>query len=77
MIGDHMQLPQPSTGNTEGESSLSPIEYLLKDQNTISDDKGIFLSNTYRMHKNICDFISESFYENRLMSDKSTKNQNS
>ena len=76
MIGDHMQLPQPSTGNTEGESSLSPIEYLLKDQNTISDDKGIFLSNTYRMHKNICDFISESFYENRLMSDKSTKNQN-
>jgi len=75
MIGDHMQLPQPSTGNTDGESSLSPIEYLLKDQNTISDDKGIFLSTTFRIHKRICDFISESFYEKRLMSDISTQNQ--
>ena len=75
MIGDHMQLPQPSTGNIEGESSLSPIEYILKEQNTISDDKGIFLSKTYRMHENVCDFISNSFYEKRLMSDSSTQNQ--
>ena len=75
MIGDHMQLPQPSTGNIDGESSLSPIEYILKEQNTISDDKGIFLSKTYRMHENICNFISNSFYEKRLMSDSSTHNQ--
>ena len=75
MIGDHMQLPQPSTGNIEGESSLSPIEYLLRDQNTISDDKGIFLSKTYRMHKNVCEFISNSFYERRLRSDSTTQNQ--
>ena len=75
MIGDHMQLPQPTTGNLDGESTHSPIEYLLKEKNTISDHNGIFLDRTFRMHQNICDFISKSFYENRLISDQTTHNQ--
>ena len=75
MIGDHMQLPQPSVSTIDGDSSLSPIEYLLKEKNTISDEKGIFLDKTYRMHSNICTFISDSFYENRLISDISNANQ--
>ena len=75
MIGDHMQLPQPSLGIIEGESSLSPIEYLIRDKNTISNEKGIFLEKTYRMHSNICDFISNSFYEKRLIADKNNANQ--
>ena len=32
MIGDHMQLPQPTAGNLDGESTYSPIEYLLKEK---------------------------------------------
>ena len=75
MIGDHMQLPQPSLGIIEGESSLSPIEYLIKEKNTISDQKGIFLEKTYRMHPTICEFISDSFYEKRLITDKDNSNQ--
>ena len=75
MIGDHMQLPQPSLGIIEGESSLSPIEYLIKDKNTISDEKGIFLEKTFRMHSSICEFISNSFYEKRLITDKNNSNQ--
>ena len=75
MIGDHMQLPQPSLGIIEGESSLSPIEYLIKDKNTISDEKGIFLEKTFRMHSSICEFISNSFYEKRLIPDKNNSNQ--
>ena len=75
MIGDHMQLPQPTAGNLDGESTYSPIEYLLKEKNTISDHNGIFLDRTFRMHQNICDFISKSFYENRLISDQTTHNQ--
>ena len=70
-----MQLPQPSVSTIDGDSSLSPIEYLLKEKNTISDEKGIFLDKTYRMHSNICTFISDSFYENRLISDISNANQ--
>ena len=75
MIGDHMQLPQPTAGNLDGESTF-PLEYLLKEKkNTISDHNGIFLDRTFRMHQNICDFISKSFYENRLISDQTTHNQ--
>ncbi|MFL2648351.1 MAG: TM0106 family RecB-like putative nuclease [SAR202 cluster bacterium] len=75
LIGDHMQLPQPTTGNIEGESSLSPIEYLISEKNTISNDKGIFLDKSYRMHSSVCEFISDSFYEKRLDSDILNKNQ--
>ena len=70
-----MQLPQPTTGNIEGESSLSPIEYLISEKNTISNDKGIFLDKSYRMHSSVCEFISDSFYEQRLHSDELNKNQ--
>jgi uncharacterized protein len=66
LIGDQMQLAQPTKGNHPGESGLSALEYLLGDHQTIPPELGIFLGITRRLHPSICDFISESFYENRL-----------
>ena len=43
LMGDQMQLSQPSQGSHPDESGQSILEYLLQDHATISDDLGIFL----------------------------------
>ena len=50
LMGDQMQLGQPSQGSHPEDSGLSILEYLLKDQATIPVDMGVFLPKTYRMH---------------------------
>ena len=67
LLGDQMQLEQPTQGTHPGESGQSILEYLLKDQATIPDTLGIFLNRTWRMRPEICRFISESRYEGRLL----------
>jgi uncharacterized protein len=66
VLGDQMQLGQPIQGSHPGESGLSTLEYLLQDHPTISDDFGIFLRRTWRLHPDICRFISGAVYEERL-----------
>jgi len=66
MIGDQMQLSQPIQGSHPGESGTSTLEYFLQGHATIPDDFGIFLAETWRMHPDICRFISGAVYENRL-----------
>ena len=67
LVGDSQQLGQPVQGSHPGDSGKSVLDYLLEGKETISDNKGIFLNKTYRLHPNINDFISENFYENRLI----------
>ena len=66
LIGDQMQLSQPIKGIHPGISSKSSLEYLLEGYDTIPPEKGIFLNRTRRLNKNICDFVSSSFYDSRL-----------
>jgi len=66
LLGDQMQLGQPIQGSHPGESGLSVLEYLLQGQATIPQDFGIFLSRTWRLHPNLCHFISGAVYEDRL-----------
>lgn len=66
LIGDQMQLNQPVRGSHPGESGCSTLEYLLQGHATIPKDLGIFLGETWRMHPNVCDFISGAVYEDRL-----------
>lgn len=66
LIGDQMQLGQPIQGSHPGESGQSLLEYLLQDNQVVPDDFGIFLSKTWRMHPDICSFISGAVYEDRL-----------
>jgi superfamily I DNA and/or RNA helicase len=67
-MGDQMQLGQPIQGGHSGDSGLSILEYLLKDQATIPVDMGVFLSKTYRMHSDVCRLSSEQVYDGRLES---------
>jgi uncharacterized protein len=70
-----MQLGQPIQGTHPAESGLSILDYLLHEQATISDEMGVFLDRTYRMHSQVNQFISRSFYENRLDSDPDNDRQ--
>jgi uncharacterized protein len=68
ILGDQMQLGQPTQGSHPLDSGLSILDYLLKDQPTIADNMGVFLGATYRMHSAINQFISGAIYENKLHS---------
>ena len=66
LLGDQMQLSQPTQGSHPGESGLSSLEYLLHGHATVPLDRGIFLGTSWRMHPDLCRFISEAYYEGRL-----------
>ena len=66
LLGDQMQLSQPIQGVHPGESGLSALDFLLEGQATIAPDRGVFLGTTWRMHPDVCRFISDAVYESRL-----------
>ena len=66
LIGDQMQLSQPIQGVHAGNSGKSALDFLLEGEDTIPVSRGIFLSETRRLNKEICDYISSSFYDFRL-----------
>ncbi len=66
LFGDQMQLGQPIQGTHPGESGLSALDFLLQGKATVPNDKGFFLATSWRMHPDICSFISDIAYENRL-----------
>ena len=75
LLGDQMQLSQPTKGAHPGESGLSTLDYLLQGKATIPDDMGIFLATTWRMRPELCKFISEAIYEGRLKPEPLTQNR--
>jgi superfamily I DNA and/or RNA helicase len=68
LMGDQMQLGQPSQGSHPEDSGLSLLDYLLHATPTIPDTMGVFLGTTYRMHSAVNRFISDAIYEGKLES---------
>jgi uncharacterized protein len=68
LLGDQMQLPQPTEGTHPGDSGLSVLDYLMQGHATVPADQGIFLGVTHRMHPAVCLPISDGVYESRLTS---------
>ena len=66
LLGDQMQLGQPIQGSHPGESGESILEYYLQGHHTIPPERGLFLDVSWRMHPEVCSFISEAIYEGRL-----------
>jgi uncharacterized protein len=67
LLGDQMQLGQPTQAAHPGDSGLSILDYFLKDSPTIPEDMGVFLGTTYRMHSRVNEFISQHVYEGKLL----------
>jgi superfamily I DNA and/or RNA helicase len=66
LIGDQMQLDQPIQGAHPGDSGDSALEFMLGDHAVISEDRGIFLERSYRMHPDVCKPLSDIVYEGKL-----------
>ena len=47
--------------------------FLLGENRVIPPDQGIFLDTTWRLHPDICDFVSHAFYDGKLKAHRLTK----
>jgi predicted RecB family nuclease len=75
LIGDQMQLAQPTQGVHPGDSGQSVLDFLLQGRHTIPVEEGILLETTYRMHPQVCRFISDAIYDGRIRSLPGLENQ--
>jgi superfamily I DNA and/or RNA helicase len=68
LLGDPQQLDQPQRGLHPLGAEVSALGHLLNGRATITADQGVFLTETRRLHPDVCAFTSELFYEGRLTS---------
>jgi len=66
LLGDPQQLDQPQRGIHPPGAEVSALGHLLNGHATISASQGLFLSETRRLHPDVCSFTSEVFYDGRL-----------
>jgi predicted RecB family nuclease len=66
LLGDPQQLEQPQKGIHPPGAEGSAFDHLLRGHATISAKEGLFLTETHRLHPDVCGFTSELFYDNRL-----------
>jgi predicted RecB family nuclease len=76
LLGDPLQLPQVSQALHTGGSGRSVLEHIVGDDVTLRADRGVFLSKTFRMHPDVCRFISDQIYNGRLSWDDDCARQN-
>jgi predicted RecB family nuclease len=67
LVGDPQQLAQVLQGTHPDGAGVSVLQHLLGADATIASDRGLFLETTYRLHPDVCGYISEEFYEGRLV----------
>jgi len=73
LLGDPSQLAQVGQGQQPLHAGDSVLEHLLGSEQTVAPDRGIFLDVSYRMQPDICAFISEAMYDDRLRAADSTR----
>jgi uncharacterized protein len=75
LLGDPQQLEQPRKGSHPEGVNLSALEHMLAGHQTMPEDRGIFLPETWRLAPSISRFTSEVFYEGRLASKPGLEHQ--
>ncbi|HWS70717.1 MAG TPA: ATP-binding protein, partial [Thermoanaerobaculia bacterium] len=68
LLGDPLQLAQVSKCAHPDGVGASVLEHLLGKHATVPSDRGIFLEESWRMHPDVCEFVSDVVYESRLHS---------
>jgi len=66
LVGDPRQLAQPSKGTHPLGAGVSGLDHVLGVETTMPPHLGLFLDRSWRMHPEICEFISEQIYDSRL-----------
>jgi superfamily I DNA and/or RNA helicase len=75
LVGDQMQLSQPIQGVHPRDSGRSALDHLLEGHAVVPPERGIFLSKTWRMHPDLCSFVSAAVYEGKLHSEAACATQ--
>jgi superfamily I DNA and/or RNA helicase len=76
LFGDPQQLPQVAQASHPNRSGVSALEHLLgEDRRTVPPNRGVLLDVTWRMHPDVCGFISDVMYEGKLTSHASCAGQ--
>jgi predicted RecB family nuclease len=73
LLGDPLQLAQVSAGSHPLGTGPSVLEHLLGTDHTVAPERGVFLDVSYRMHPDICAFISQTVYDGRLHASATTE----
>ncbi len=73
LLGDPSQLAQVSQGRQPLHVGDSVLQHLLGDEQTVPPYRGIFLDVSYRMQPQICKFISDAMYDDRLEPAEATR----
>ena len=75
LLGDPQQLAQPSHGSHPDGAGVSALEHVIGDHQTMPEEYGLFLATTHRMHPEICAFISEIAYDDKLLPEPGNERQ--
>jgi predicted RecB family nuclease len=73
LVGDPNQLPMVTHGVHPEGVSVSGLAHLLGEDATIPADRGLFLGTTRRLHPDVNAFVSDAFYERRLIAHPDTR----
>ncbi len=77
LLGDPLQLAQVTHTEHPGDVGASVLEHLLGGElRPVPPDRGILLTDSYRMHPDVCSFISGLLYEGKLKSAPGRQRQN-
>ena len=68
LLGDPQQLNQPQRASHPDGVDVSALAHLIGSAPVIASDRGIFMTDTWRMAPAICSFTSELFYRGQLSS---------
>jgi len=68
LLGDPLQLSQVAKAEHPGGAGASVLQHVLGGHLTIPNTQGVFIGETWRMHPDVCQFISQQIYEGRLTS---------
>jgi predicted RecB family nuclease len=68
LLGDPQQLPQVTQAVHPESAGASVLEHMLDGSATIAPGRGVLLTESWRMHPDVCAFVSEQSYEGKLRS---------
>jgi predicted RecB family nuclease len=66
LLGDPQQLPQVNQASHPNGGGASSLEHLLQGEDTVAPGRGVLLDVTWRLHPDVCRFVSERSYDRRL-----------
>jgi uncharacterized protein len=75
LLGDPNQLPQVTQGMHPDGAEKSALEHVIGEEPTIPHARGLFLPETWRLHPDVCRYVSEAFYASKLEAHPTTHGQ--